>query len=423
MPLRVKMKNITEKIDELLSGNIISSINKGFSSILPLTILGSLFMLIGHFPFDNVNKFIENYNLTIWIDLPYILTFNTISIYLVFSISFHYGRSLKMGTLSSGFIGVLSFLIVTPLFHNDNYQTVSLEWFGANGMFVAILIGILSIRIANMFIKGGWTIKLPKSVPTEVSQSFFSLIPIICTSLIMLIISFLFDITPYSNIHNCIYSIFQIPLQSLGNSIFAIIIFCFVSNFLWWFGIHGSLLIKSITTPIFLPLAIQNLDAFQAGKELPYVFTSVFNSVYNFGGAGMTLALAFLMMFFSKSKKYSTLGKLSLPSNIFNINEPIVFSTPIILNPIMIIPFVVSPLICTIIPYYLTILGIIPKLISIQIPSTTPIIISGFIQGGWKIAFMQIILFILTISIYFPFFKYIDNKAVQEENKIECEEK
>ncbi len=130
----------------------------------------------------------------------------------------------------------------------------------------------------------------------------------------------------------------------------------------------------------------------------------------------MTLALTLLMLFFSKSTNYSTLGRLSIISNIFNINEPIIFGTPILLNPIMFVPFVVSPIICTIVPYFLTNVGILPKLISIQIPSTTPFIISGLIQGGWRVAVMQVVLLFLTMAIYFPFFKYLDNSALQKEN-------
>lgn len=416
MHLKVKKKDIFSAIDIMLKNDVITSINKGFSTILPFTILGSLFMLIGNFPLNSIKEFIVEFNLKTIIELPYILTFNIISIYLVFAIAFHYGNLLELNSISSGFIGLLSFLIVTPLFDNTKYIKISMEWLGAKGMFVAIIISIFSIKIYSFAIKKGWTIKIPDSVPIEVLQSFSSLIPIILVACIMLVCKFIFELTKFGNIHNFIYSLFQLPLQSLGNSLLAIIIFSCISNFLWWFGIHGSLLIKSITTPIFLPLAIQNLEAFQSGKSLPYIYTSSFNGVYNFGGAGMTLALTLLMLFFSKSTNYSTLGRLSIISNIFNINEPIIFGTPILLNPIMFVPFVVSPIICTIVPYFLTNVGILPKLISIQIPSTTPFIISGLIQGGWRVAVMQVVLLFLTMAIYFPFFKYLDNSALQKEN-------
>ena len=126
MHLKVKKKDIFSAIDIMLKNDVITSINKGFSTILPFTILGSLFMLIGNFPLNSIKEFIVEFNLKTIIELPYILTFNIISIYLVFAIAFHYGNLLELNSISSGFIGLLSFLIVTPLFDNTKYIKIFL---------------------------------------------------------------------------------------------------------------------------------------------------------------------------------------------------------------------------------------------------------------------------------------------------------
>ena len=121
------------------------------------------------------------------------------------------------------------------------------------------------------------------------------------------------------------------------------------------------------------------------------------------------------MAFTSKSQQYKQLGRLGLPGAIFGINEPIIFGFPMVLNTMMIIPFVLGPVVAFLIPYILQVIGILPTLIGVSLPLGTPVLMYGFFQGGFPIMIMQVILVIVQMLIWYPFFKIADNKAFELE--------
>ena len=131
----------------------------------------------------------------------------------------------------------------------------------------------------------------------------------------------------------------------------------------------------------------------------------------------------FLCLFVAKSSQFKTLGKLAIGPAIFNINEPLIFGMPIVLNPILMIPFIVSPVVMTTLTYILMNIGLIPLTNGVNIPWTTPPIISGFLISGWQGAVWQVIEMGLSALIFYPFFKLEDNKAYQiEMGQIEADE-
>ena len=137
------------------------------------------------------------------------------------------------------------------------------------------------------------------------------------------------------------------------------------------------------------------------------------------GGAGATFGFVVLMAFMAKSKRYKTLGRLALPAAFCSINEPIVFGTPIILNPILFIPFVVIPVFSILFAYVLTILGIVPIPPGITTPIGTPVILQGLMQGDWRIAALQGVLCVFSLIGWYPFFKIIDKNALKDEEASE----
>jgi PTS system cellobiose-specific IIC component len=140
------------------------------------------------------------------------------------------------------------------------------------------------------------------------------------------------------------------------------------------------------------------------------------------GGVGATLALALVMFFFAKSQRYKTLGRLTVPTTLFNINEPIIYGTPIVLNPLICIPFIGIPIINTSIAYLLTLGGILPRLTGYSLPWTTPPVINGFLWGGWSVALVQVVLLAIDIILYYMVFKILDKKAVIDESQAQRSE-
>jgi len=410
-----KINLLLTKYTEKLSENLyLKCISSSFSLLLPLTIFGSLFTLLNNFPIVVINKWIENNNLDYYLSLPTIFTIDIISIYLSFLIAFQYNKlKSENNSIIVGMTSLTCFLLITPLaqktIDNRVFFCIDLTWTGAKGMLVSIFTGFLTVKVFSFIRSGNWIIKLPENVPEIVFNSFVALIPTVTTGSFFLIITYLISFTNFDSVHEIIYTLIQKPLSSLGNSVFAVIAFTLSTSVLWWFGLHGSQIVNAIASPIFYPLALENLTTYLEGKELNHIYTSSFTSTYTFGGAGMTLSLC-IMLLFGKSKRYKALGKVSIVSNIFNINEPILYGTPIILNPIFFIPMNIAPLMSVLVAYYLTYFGVVPKLIGYQIPWTTPPIISGFIQGGYKIALLQVFLLFLTYLIYLPFYKMVSKK-------------
>ena len=259
---------------------------------------------------------------------------------------------------------------------------------------------------------------MPEGVPPMVSQSFSSLIPMVVIGTIFLIIGYLFSLTSFGSVHSLIYTFIATPLQKVGGSFGGMVVFTIALHLLWFFGIHGGNVVNSITNPFLIPLALENLAVYQAGGTPENIYSAAFKNTYQFGGSGMTIALVLMMVFLAKSERFKTLGKLALPANIFYINEPVVFGTPIVLNTTLIIPFVLAPLITQMLAYGLTVIGILPVLIGYQIPWSMPPIISGFIQGGWQVALFQVFSIFLTFAIYYPFFKIVDKQACLEESAV-----
>lgn len=407
---------------KLAENRYLKAINKGFMIILPLTIFGSIFTLIASFPITTWTEWLTNNGLVNWLSLPYKLTVDLIALYTVVAIAYAFTKQEGYDGIAGGISALVSFMLVTPLAQittkDDKVITaISMDWLGAKGLFVAMFVAIIASLLFIWFTKKGWVIKMPEGVPPMVSQSFSSLIPIFLTGTLFLIIAYIFSLTNFGSVHNLIYTFVAAPLQAVGGSFGGMVVFTIALHLLWFFGIHGGNVVNSVANPILLPLALENLANFQAGVAPTNIYSAAFKNTYQFGGGGMTISLALLMIFVAKSDRFKSLGKLSLPANLFYINEPIIFGTPIVLNTTILIPFILAPLITQILAYVLTVIGVLPVLIGYQIPWTMPPIVSGFIQGGWRVALFQLFSIFLTFAIYYPFFKVLDKQACLEEQK------
>lgn len=322
-------------------------------------------------------------------------------------------------------------MIVTPQQHPDFvniedsekvFRGFSFGNFGTAGIFLSMIVAIISVSIFTWAIKKKLVIKLPDGVPPAVMDSFAALIPAALSMVFFFVINIIISHTSYEYLHNLIYQVLQAPLVGLGRFALFEVIYQFLSTLFWFFGINGPAVTNTVFSPIHKALTLENYEAAQAGLKMTNIFTAGFSDFFcNFGGGGSTLGLVIMMSFLAKSERMKVLGRLSLPAGIFGINEPIIFGLPIVLNPIMIIPFILSPIANTVIAYLATIAGFIPITSGIQLPWTTPIGFSGYlITGTFSAVILQIGLLALNMAIYYPFMKLLDNQYLEEEkNKVE----
>lgn len=412
----IKFSKIRNGISTFGNNNIIQSINHGMISTLPITVVGSLLLLLKTIPFEAISNLINESNIGDVLQLGINMTTGAISIYTVYFIASNLASALKVNEAQAGLNSLISFFIFIG---RDDQNNINRNYLGVNGLFTAIGVAVLTTYIysktTNLISSRG----LSKHGESENSNlpTFKNLLPIATSILVSLILVFLADLIAGKTPQDLIYNSIQITLTNFsGNNIFSELFFTLITGLFWFIGIHGGGIVGAITKPIYSPLSLANLYAYSNKLKLPYIINTQFKYMYNFGGAGSTLGLAILMVYFSKSKKMRTIGKISLPLGIFYINEPIIFGIPIVLNPILVIPFVLIPVTSGLFTFMLMKYDILPYAVGLETPWTTPPIISGFIQGGVRLAFWQIFLIVYSMIFWYPFFKIQDKRYLEDES-------
>ena len=414
--------------DKMGKNKVLISIRDGFLVSVPLIIVGSIFLLIANFPIPGWSEFWarifgegwENY-----LGSVSTATFDIISLLTVVGIGYSYAREIGADKIQGAIVSFVAFMILMPTtiqYKGEegpaHLSAISFHYTGTSGIFLAMLVSIFSVKIFHWAYKKNWTIKLPKGVPPSVFNSFAALIPSAIVMLIFFIIRILFEFTPYENAFDFVYKVLQSPLMAVGDSLGAEIIYVLLSSVFWFFGINGPSVTNTVYSPMHMSLSVENVKAFQQGLTLPHIYTQQFVDMFEtFGGGGSTLSLVILMVTVCKSQRIKQLGKLSLVPGIFGINEPIIFGLPIVLNPIMIIPFIGVPLMNTILSSIAFKTGFLPYTNGVNLPWTTPIGFSGFlVTGSIKASIFQIILLALGCLVYYPFIKTLDKNYLKDES-------
>ncbi|HOK78411.1 MAG TPA: PTS transporter subunit EIIC, partial [Verrucomicrobiota bacterium] len=203
------------------------------------------------------------------------------------------------------------------------------------------------------------------------------------------------------------------PLVFALNTLPGILVYAFLVTLLWSVGINGDNAMDAIVAPVFLQYLAENVNAAMAGQPLPYVTALGFFTIFvNVGGTGATIALA-LIMLNSKDPGYRKVSRLSLPTQIFGINEPIFFGFPIVLNPVLMIPYILNALVLTTGTYLLMHWNIIHRPF-VNVPWTTPPIIGHYLVtgGDWKAAVWAVCSIGIAMVVYYPFARIAERQRL-----------
>jgi PTS system cellobiose-specific IIC component len=401
----------------------IVALKDGILFTLPLTLVGSVFLLLAQIPYQPFNDWMASKLGPGWTEplfQAYGATFSIIAIVATIGIAYTYAKNEGYEPLSAGIISFVIFLLTTNSFvitkgGEKVSDVISKDWTGGKGMVTAIIIGLIVGAVYSWFMKKNITIKMPAGVPQGVANSFAALIPaaVIVTGGTIIYIIFKYGMN--TTLIEWIYKLIQTPLQGMTDSLAGVLVIGFMIPFLWWFGVHGATIVGGVMTGILTSNTLDNAAIVQSGKELTiangaHIVTQQFQDQFmTVTGSGMTIGLVVCMLFFAKSAQCKQLGKLAIVPGIFNINEPITFGTPIVMNPFMAIPFIATPMVSGIITYFAIATGIVPPFSGVMVPWTTPAPISGLLVGGWRMALLQIIVLAISFFIYLPFFKKQDN--------------
>lgn len=350
------------------------------------------------------------------------VTLGATAIYVTILMAYHLVRKLDENedAITAAIISLISFLIITPLGQTtDDVAAIPTTWLGAQGMFSAIIIGIVSAKIFLAIKHRGWTIKMPDGVPPMVTRMFEGLIPTILIGIFFGLVSFGFSATSFSSMHQFVFSIIQEPLKGIGGSIGAVIILSLLQQILWFFGIHGTNVIMPIATPLWMAMDMENLAAIQAGLTPPNIVGLAFFNIITLSGLGLGLVI---LMLRAKSKQYREVGKIALVPSLFGITEPLIFGAPLVLNFDLAIPFITNNTIALILSYVLTKIGIVAKFTGVQAIFGLPVGFHAAVQGSISVILLQLFIqLILSPILWYPWFKRLDNKTykMEIENSVE----
>lgn len=391
----------------------LKALREGIVAIMPLLLIGSLFLIIAYPPIQSLDEAVKPFRN----DLLRVsrATFGIMALAASFSIAYSLAASYKLDGLVSGILSLSAFLLSVPPAKDGGLAT---EWLGSKGLFVAMVLALLAVEIQRGFMKRNIFIKMPAEVPPFVSRSFAALLPGFAILTIVWGINILLLKSVNLALPEAINKVLGVPIMNLGSSLPATLIAIIVIQLLWCVGIQGADIVAVFLGPVWLSLTEQNVAAKAAGELLPNIITNQYIYLFVFvGGAGATLSLAILLLFTAKSSQLKAIGKAGIWPSIFNVNEPITFGMPIIMNPMMFIPFILAPIAAGIITYAAMALNIVARPYA-MVPWTTPAFVSGFLTtGDWKAIALQLVNLIATGIIYYPFLKLWDRMKLEEESK------
>lgn len=403
----------------LSSQRHVVAIKDGFIASMPFLIVGSFMLLFSHPPFSATSQWgfaqwwlgiVSKYNDQLM--MPYNMTMGIMAVFITGAISYNLAQSYKLNGLMAALLSLMAFLVVAA---PQKGGTLSVASLGGEGIFTAILISLYCTEVMHLLVKYNIGFKLPEQVPPKIRQSFDLLIPILVIFLTLYPLNLFMESHFGMLIPQAIMSVFA-PIISAADSLPAVLIAVLLCHLLWFAGIHGAAIVGGILQAFWLSNLGLNQEALTAGEAIPKIFIEPFWQFFiTVGGSGATMGLVILYLR-SRSAHLRSIGRLGMVPSMFNINEPIIFGSPVVMNPLLFIPFITTPLINAVIAWTATRTNLVNHVISLA-PWTTPGPIGAAWSTGWDWRAVVLVAFLIGLStlIYYPFFKMYERQLLQQE--------
>lgn len=421
------MEKFVEKIAELIEPvsnwfnkmKLLLAIAETMQVLLPIIVIGSFACLFAFVDIGGWQAFLANVPILSMVFMnAQSWTLSIISMYVVIVLPYLYAKKLEMREpLAVVPLNVAGFLLVTP---TQLYTAIPSQWLGHAGMFTAFLVTFLVVRIVKLCQDKNVTIKMPQGVPHYIEATFGVLIPAFIIVFGFSLIGQLMASTSFGSIHQLIYNLIQAPLTGIGTSFGGLLITEIIMTLAMFCGIHGSSVVPFMTT---LETAANeaNAAALAAGQAIPNIYgTGLLNSIQA-GGIGATLGLAILLFFFAKSKRYKELSRVAIVPQVFNIGEPLLFGIPIMLNPVLFVPYMGGVIVNTLIAYGSMAIGLVGLPNGVNPSWTMPYGLQALLGISTPVAglIMQIVILAVDMLIWYPFVKMLDKQALALEKEEE----
>ncbi len=442
------MKHLERFIDKFLgpialymsNSKFFSALTEAFMRTTPITLGASVIMIIGNFPVPSWVAWLQKIGIYQEFVAAQGATLDALAIFVAFNFAYCFVKKTEYNPLAAGLLSVASFLMLMPqsyVLYNvqgtaaqypaemtvnsmASLSAFSQTYTGGGGLIVAIIVGYLAAQLYIFLNKKNLVIKLPDTVPTNVAESLSPSILFGAIFLIFFAIRLIFKYAPilssFGNIFQFISGVIQIPLQDVVGTPVSLLLILTLANVFWYFGIHPQV-VYSVVTPIVLANSLANISAYTSGQAMPYFLFGVVGTACStgFGGQGGTIGLV-ISMIQAKSKRYKEMFKLTAVPSIFNINEPLIFGMPIMMNPIFFIPMLIGPVAMGLTGWGLQkLLNFTSYNPTLSLPWTTPAILKMALQGGWKYFVIGLGVMIISTIIWYPFFKMADSAELENE--------
>ena len=416
----------------------LNCIRDGFVFAMPFAIIGSFILLLLNLPFTDKSNFMymawyDNLMNSFRADLmqPFYVSMGIMSLFIAYGIGYSLSNHYKLNAITGGFLSLFGFLIVSakvesvPIAEtvaksflveaNSQMLVMDFRFMDAKGLFVAIIFSIISVEIFRILINQKLIITLPDSVPYAIAKSFELLIPVFVVTVLFQSLNLIIQKKLLIMIPELLMKIFE-PLLHVSDSLPSILLVLFLVHLLWFAGLHGTNILGAVISSVTAYNLAVNQTALQMGEAITKVWAGSFFDCYCFiGGIGTTLSLAIAMLR-SKNEHLKSIAKISIIPAIFNINEPIIFGTPVVMNPLLMIPLIFVPMINATIAYILTKLNIIGYIVA-SVPWTTPSPLQALLATNFNFGSMilSIVLIFTSYLMYMPFIKAYEFSLEKEE--------
>lgn len=407
--------------NKMNKNNYIKAMRDGFMLALPFTMTGSILTALASMPFladifsestlQMINTFVA----------PSSVYSNSIySLFVVVGISYSLAKTYGINKIHCAMTALVSMLITIPTsIITESGEVVegalSHSQLGSSAIFTAMIMAFVITELYRWAVNHKLTINLPSSVPASIQDSFTSFIPSTLCMVFALIICAAFKQTSYGTIGAFLFTMLQQPLSVLGNSPIAAIVAGVLNNIFWFFGLHGQTLVSSIFSPFWKPAAAENIAALAAGKALPNLISSGFVNTWIWFGGWISIPLLIALWLYRKKRKdWKEVMKISAVPGFFNIYEPLMFGLPLVLNPFMLIPMILTPLISGTVGYLVTVAGIVPFSTGIDLPITIPLGLNGILGSNDILTgVIQLLCVPVLVAIWY-FFLSVQDKSERE---------
>jgi PTS system cellobiose-specific IIC component len=394
----------------------LQAVRDGVVGSLPLILLGSLFLLFAQPPWPALARFFPPIDV---LRAGSLACAGLVSIYACAATALSLARRREVDPVAGATTGLAVFLIAQhPVLvpGTPALRMLPVSTLGAEGLFPSFAAAIFAVEMLHFFVRKKWGIRLSNGPPDVVVRSFAALLP---TATCVLTVWLLVHVLGIDLIGG-IGALFR-PLLIGGNSLPAVLVVVLIDSGLWMVGVHGLSVLAAVK-PLWLASLVQNMAAVSAGQPPQNVFTQEFFIWFTWqGGSGVTLALAILMIF-TKSKQLKLVGKTAIIPALFNINEPLLFGTPVVLNAKLAPPFVATPVLLVTITWTAMHFGFVhpPYL---EVPWTLPAPFGAFLSTGGDIraVALQMVNLMVALLCWWPFVRKYDRALLEAEAKAERE--